>query len=131
MRILVIDDDRPHGESLLDLLQSKGHEALYAQTDADARWLADLLRFDLAILDHDMPGTSGLRLAALLTEKFPGLLCVIVSARPAAEIPLGGLRFLPKPLPIPALLEMLIDLERQRGGAPLVLRTGFPMVKYR
>jgi len=131
MRILVIDDDRPHGESLLDLLQSKGHEALYAETDADARWLADLLRFDLAILDHDMPETSGLHLAAVLAEKLPGLLCVIVSARPASEIPLGGLRFLPKPLAIPALLEILLEFERKKEGAPLVVRSDFPMVKYR
>jgi DNA-binding response OmpR family regulator len=131
MRILVIDDDRPHGESLIDLLESSGHEAWFAETDSDARWLADLLRFDLAILDHDMPGTSGLLLAAMLTERIPGLPCIIVSARPASEIPLGGLGFLPKPLSISALLEMVLDLERRKGGSPLVVRSGFPVVKYR
>jgi len=133
MRILILDDYRSHGESLAELLGSIGHEATYAETYSDAEWLLDLLRFDIALLDFDMPGLSGPAVAARLAARFPRIRSVIMSARkptPARLKEIGSLPFLEKPVPMAVLLELLRDVERELLGVALVQRTAFSVVKY-
>ena len=134
MRILVIDDYKSHGESLAELLGAKGYEALYAESYRDAEWLLDLLRFDLAVLDFDMPGMSGPAVAAKLSERFPSLRSVIMSAHtptgPRLK-ELGNLLFLEKPVLTNALLDIVTRIERDLAGSALVLRGRLPVVKYK
>lgn len=134
MRILVMDDYRSHGESLAELLGAKGHEALYAESYSDAEWLLNLMRFDFALLDFDMPGMSGPAVAQRLSKRFPSIRSVIMSAKTPAGprlSELGGLRFLQKPVSTRALLEILCQAERDLVGLALVQRTGFSLVKYK
>jgi DNA-binding NtrC family response regulator len=134
MRILIVDDYKTHGESLADLLSSKGHEAIYAESYADAEWLLELMRFDLALLDFDMPGMSGPTVAAKLTARHPSLRSVILSAHvPTGErlVELGGLPFLAKPVPTTALLQMLEQVARELAGLSLIQRSAFSIVKYK
>lgn len=133
MRILIIDDYRLHAESLVDLLGTLGHEALYAPSYSEAQWLLDLFPFDLAILDFDMPQMSGPAIAAKLAERFPSMRSVIVSAHSlegARRVELGSLLFLPKPLQPQALAALLQSLQAVDAGLPLTVRRAFPMVKY-
>lgn len=133
MRILVMDDYRSHGESLAEFLAAKGHEALYAETYAEAQWLVDLMRFDFALLDFDMPGMSGPRVAQGLAKRLPKIQSVIMSAKTPSGVrlaELGGLRFLQKPVYTSALLEILGQLERDMAGLALVQRSSFSLVKY-
>jgi DNA-binding response OmpR family regulator len=133
MRVLVIDDYQSHGESLAEFLQTRGHEALYASGYADAEWLLGLFRFDLAILDFDMPGMSGPAMAAKLAERSPNLRCVIVSAHTPAgkrRAELGDLPFIKKPVAPRELLEFLEALDRERVGYSVVLRSTYSIVKY-
>ena len=134
MRILVMDDYRPHGESLTELLQSKGHDALYAQTLADAEWLLELFHFDVAFLDFDMPLRSGPEVAAVLSDRFPTLRSVIVSAHapvgPRRE-ELGDLLFLQKPVLLDALWELVNTIQREQAGSSLVRRRAYSIIKYR
>lgn len=131
MRILVVDDDRSHGESLLDLLQSRGHEALHAQTPEDAGWLLGLLRFDAALIDHDLGASSGVELAARLAQTVPDIRCVLVSARPRSELAAGSLPFLQKPLALEAVVSLLGDLEREKAGTRVIIRAEFPLIRAR
>ncbi len=134
MRILVMDDYRSHGESLAELLGAKGHDALYAETYSDAEWLLDLLRFDFALLDFDMPGMSGPAVAQRLSKRFPSIRSVIMSAKTptgARLAELGGLRFLQKPVATSTLLEVLRQVERDLAGLALVQRSAFSLVKYK
>ena len=134
MRILVIDDYRNHGESLLDLLRTLGHDALYAQSYGEAQWLLDLFRFDLAVLDFDMPETTGPAAARHLATRFPDMEQVIVSAhalRGTRREEVGDLAFLPKPVNRTALAALLDQIEQARIGSALVLRGPFAVIKYK
>ena len=133
MRILVIDDYQPHGESLRELLEARGHEALYAESYSHARGHLEVLRFDLAFLDLDMPSLRGPIVADLLAERFPGLRSVIVSAHAMTDDrrrEVGDRPFLRKPVSIEALLECLARVERELVGLAVVPRSVFPIAVY-
>jgi DNA-binding NtrC family response regulator len=134
MRILVMDDYQSHGEGLAEFLGSRGYEAIYAASYADAEWLLALMRFDLAVLDFDMPGLPGPAVAAKLAERFPQLRSVIMSARPPSgprKAELGSFLFLEKPVPTDALLEIVGRVEKEIAGFSVVLRSVFSVVKYK
>ncbi len=70
MRILVADDDAAGARALACLLELLGHHVVGPAADgAQAVDLAGSERPDLAILDVDMPGVSGLEAAATLTRR--------------------------------------------------------------
>jgi len=133
MRVLVIDDYQSHGESLAEFLQTRGHEAMYSGGYADAEWLLGLFRFDLAILDFDMPGMSGPAMAAKLAERFPRLRSLIVSAHAPVgkrRAELGDLPFIKKPVPPQELLDFIEAMNRERVGFSIVLRSAYSLVRY-
>lgn len=85
LRVLIVEDDLAARESLLALLRER--EAL-AHAVADA--LSALLcvqqqGFDVALLDWDLPGMSGLELAGLLRTQHPQLVLIAVTGRVAPE----------------------------------------------
>ena len=132
MRILVVDDYRTHGESLAELLQSRGHEAMYAERFADAEWLLGLFRFDIAFLDFDMPGMTGPTIARKIADLYPGVHSVILSARVpegARRTELGDLPFLEKPVTTAVLFALVERLERERAGSALIPRGVFSIKK--
>lgn len=59
LRILVVDDDRDHADSLADLFALEGHrpEVAYCAQDAIDKFLKN--DFDLAFIDVVMPGMNG------------------------------------------------------------------------
>src|SRR5262249_61342241 len=73
MKILIVDDDQQHGESLAELLCSRGYEAFYAPNQEEAEWLSSLFRFDLSIIDFDLRRTTGPELARDLVKEDPAL----------------------------------------------------------
>jgi DNA-binding response OmpR family regulator len=134
MRILVLDDYRPHGESLRDLISSQGYEALYAETYACARAFLARIRFDLAFLDYDLRDMKGTQVATLLREEFPDMSAVIVSASASTarrEAAARDLPFLEKPVSPRRVAEFLMELERRQRGTSLVLRKALPIVRIR
>lgn len=134
MRILVLDDYRPHGEALADWLQTQGHEVAYAESYHDAEWLLDLYTFNLAFLDFDMPGMIGPDAARKLQGRLPALRCIILSALPPTGLrkeQLGELEFLSKPVALETLMGVLREVEQALRGYPLTLRSPFAIAKYR
>lgn len=130
MRILIVDDDRAHGEALSDLLGSRGHESYHASGLAEAAWFLELFRFDLALVDHDMPDVSGVEACRSLALRAPDLPTVAMSARETHRERCSreaALLFLPKPIAIERLLALLADLE---SGTSLTVRLEFPVEKY-
>jgi two-component system chemotaxis response regulator CheY len=133
LRILVIDDYQPHGESLSELLESRGHEAFYAPSYDAAEWVLSVHPFDVAFLDFDMPRLKGTVVARKLRERFPGLRPVILSAclsealRQATE---EDMLFLAKPVSLEAVLDCLARFERERAGSALTLRALYALTRY-
>ncbi len=133
LRLLIIDDDKAHGESLSDLLNTRGHEAYFAPSLAEALWLLDLFAFDLALLDYDMPENSGPQIARKLIAFDSRLRCVVMSAREnddTRQSELGNLPFMSKPISTDELFELLMDAMAEAAGTSLVVRASFPLVRY-
>ena len=115
-RILYIDDDEAFSFLVKTVCERRGHTVTiytdpYAAVDAVAQ-TPDA--WDLAIIDHRMPGASGIEIARTLRERHPDLPCVMISnfvtdemVKAAAEV--GVRRFLHKPYK-PDHLVALVEL---------------------
>lgn len=73
-RILVVDDEQ-HIVSLLSMtLRKQGYEVVSANNGEKAIALSDAFEFKMVILDHTIPGMSGLELANILPQELPVLM---------------------------------------------------------
>lgn len=71
-RILLVEDEAPVRELMVELLRRAGYDPETAPDAATALGLARLVRWDLVILDIDLPDLSGLDLYGRLTEIYGG-----------------------------------------------------------
>ena len=83
-KILVADDDADFGDILAFKLERAGHEVTVVHDGSAALELATQVRFDLLVLDCQMPGRTGLQvLAALRSDQAQVTLpIVLMSAHP-------------------------------------------------
>ncbi len=81
-RILVVDDERPVRDAVVDFLSDEGYHVLSAASGAEAIELVRAGRFALCILDLRMPGMSGTELALELRAMEPGIKLLIITGSP-------------------------------------------------
>lgn len=117
--LLLVDDHPLFRDGLSAALR---HQApgLRVQAVGSAAEVADLLAsdaegFDLVLLDYRLPGTDGLRCAAQLMERYPGLGVGLMSGVDDPTLAqrtrdAGLVAYLPKTLEVPALLAHLRQL---------------------
>ncbi|MEW6586060.1 MAG: response regulator [Nitrospirota bacterium] len=67
-KILIIDDDEKHLLATKEILENEGYEVLVHDLGFGSTNLIKEVQPDLVLLDINMPGLSGDRLAALLKE---------------------------------------------------------------
>ena len=80
LRILLVDDEPILLDTLCDALQAAGHVVEpVASGEAALAHLAAPLRFDLVLLDHNMPGLSGLQTLVQIRKRHPGLPVILSS----------------------------------------------------
>ena len=70
-RILVVDDEPLVCEAVKMLLVFDGHQVETARDGTSALTLAVPDKFDLVLVDYEMPGMKGDQLAAALKERLP------------------------------------------------------------
>jgi two-component system, NtrC family, response regulator HydG len=58
-RILIVDDDADHAESLADILEMRGHQVELAYTGEDAISRFSEVDFDIVLMDVKLPGRNG------------------------------------------------------------------------
>ena len=68
--VLIVDDDRPTREMLVEYLQSHGFRALQADGGAAMREVIERDPPDVVLLDIRLPGEDGLTLARFLREHY-------------------------------------------------------------
>ena len=123
-RILVVDDSK-----LARMAVAKALNAIHpdwtrveAANAEEALALAKADAFDLAILDFNMPGLSGLDLAAELLALKPSMPLAVISANHQVEVVTRarevGATFLQKPLTDTAMKDFLADASRRLSGTP-------------
>jgi CheY-like chemotaxis protein len=116
-KILITDDNRPFAENLAEILEDAGYEPTIADSGAEALKLAAATRFDVLLSDMRMPNMGGAELVHRIRRQDPGLPAIVITAytydndltRARQE---GLLAILAKPVPVPALIELLAVARR-------------------
>ncbi len=85
MQLLLVEDDAVVAEVVCGLLARLGHRVVHAPHGLAALAELEIARFDLALLDLDLPGIDGLALARLIRGKGLALPLVALTARADAE----------------------------------------------
>jgi DNA-binding response OmpR family regulator len=158
MRVLVVDDEVEMAALLSRGLVAEGYEVDIAADGIRAITLAARTKYDLAVLDVNMPGMSGFELCRRLRDQVRGIGIILLTAREAVDDRVRGLDagaddYLTKPFAFAELAArlralrrrealgatsiefggMTIDLEshriRGRGGESRLSRTEFDLLK--
>ncbi len=111
-RYLIVDDNVAFAENLAEIVRDDGAEVAVAADGAQALALVRTTRFDALVTDMRMPVMGGARLVHEIRFADPGLPALVVTAYTGADELLaarqeGLLAVLPKPAPLPRLLELL------------------------
>jgi CheY-like chemotaxis protein len=120
--ILVVDDDVDTCQNLSDILAEFGHEVDTAHDGPSALEKIRRKHYDVALLDMNMPGMSGLELHREIRNLGAGTVAMIVTAYATMEtereaLGAGMWRVLSKPVDLDELLPLVERAVRQ----PLVL----------
>jgi signal transduction histidine kinase/CheY-like chemotaxis protein len=119
LAVLLVEDDPTIAEVVTGLLQARGHTVRAVSHGLAALTEAALHRFDIALLDLDLPGMDGLSLATQLRAQGMNLPLLAVTARADAQAEAlaraAGLDgFLRKPVTGELLAEAMASLLRGR-----------------
>jgi len=101
-RIVVVDDDRDMGASLVDVLSDAGYTAEAYQTGPDALAAVEQCHPDLLITDLVMNGMQGMEVLRAAKQRDPSLAVVVITAFGTIEsaveaMRLGAFYYLTKP----------------------------------
>jgi len=126
-RILVVDDDPSVREMLSRVLEGEHYQATSAASGPEALSLVARTKFDLVLLDLNMPGQGGWDTFERLTTDNPLLPIIIITARPnqlflALGSGVGAL--LEKPLDFPSLLRTISELLAEPAETRLARMAG-------
>jgi CheY-like chemotaxis protein len=112
-KILLADDDAAIRQILLRLLVDENYFVLTAANGAEALELADTTKFDLALLDLNMPVKDGWQTFEQLAIKYPALPIIVITARPNqffSALAAGVGALLEKPLDFARLFSTIHNL---------------------
>ena len=107
-KILVIDDDRGHAETLAEVIEKEGHDCTLAFNGTDGSLALDRDDFDLIITDLVMNDLSGLEILRKAKGKSPEAEVLVVTGYASEETAIealdeGASDYIAKPLKIPIL----------------------------
>jgi two-component system, response regulator PdtaR len=110
-RLLLVEDDRLISATLAAGLHASGYDVATASSAEAAQRLLEAQCFDLAILDEQLPGMTGLELAEQMRETY-ALPVIFLTAfgdagRVRGAIERGALAYLVKPVDLAQLLPTL------------------------
>jgi two-component system OmpR family response regulator len=121
MRILLVEDDRMIGESVLAALRSEGYDADWVADGESAEAAAASVAYDLLVLDLGLPGQDGLALLRGLRARRQTLPVIITTARDGVSQRIAGLDagaddYLLKPFDLDELLARIRAQLRRAAG---------------
>lgn len=119
IKLLIVEDDDGFRETAGHWLQRKGHQVEQAPNGHIALKLAEQTCFDVAIVDMNMPGISGLEVLQRMQEICPETELIVLTGQATVEnaveaMKLGACDYLTKPFPL-ADLERRCQLAAERG----------------
>ena len=113
MRLLIVEDDVDFAEVLARAMRKRGVEVELAHNAATARDIAEHFAPSHALVDLKLPGESGLRVVAALSERWPALAIVVLTgyasiATAVEAVRLGARHYLAKPANADEILAALL-----------------------
>lgn len=124
LRVLVVDDDVRVADSLIQILNASGHQAIAAYSAEAAMKLAEKVNPDAVISDVVMGPVSGIELTNHIREHYPACRVLLfsgyASTRAFTEAFLtreSSVKFLPKPVNPNRILDFLASCGP--GDAPV------------
>jgi DNA-binding response OmpR family regulator len=122
MRILVVEDDRPLADVVVEGLRDAGMAVDVAYDGLDAAAKLDVYPYDIVVLDRDLPGLHGDALCTSITDSQQVSMVLMLTAAdsPADRVSglgLGADDYLPKPFHFPELILRIRALARRRPAA--------------
>lgn len=86
-KILVVEDDEPMKNILVETLADDGHAVEFALDGKQAFDVFPSGEFDLVITDVRLPGMDGVEVLSRLKKRNPGLLSIVMTGYAADDIP--------------------------------------------
>lgn len=125
MKLLIVEDDIDFAEALSRAMQKRGATVELAHDATSALAIAKHFAPSHAIVDLKLPGESGLKVVAALTERIPGIAIVVLTgyasiATAVEAVRLGARHYLAKPANAD---EILAALQRDQPDATLEVST--------
>lgn len=117
-KILIIDDDPSILETVTDLLETAGYQALAALGGAQGLNVARTERPDLILVDYHMPEMNGLAVAERLkadaaTRRIPVIALTSGTAADANKLVAAGcIGFIPKPFDVETFPGLILEFLR-------------------
>lgn len=121
MRILLVEDNQPLAEGLAQLLTGAGYAVDWVGDGVSAEALAAAERFDLIILDLNLPEMDGLSFLRVIRARHNQAAVLILTARGTPEdrirgLDLGADDYLVKPFDIGEFEARVRSLLRRQAG---------------
>jgi len=128
MRVLVVEDVPSMADDIAEGLRDQGMAVDVAYDGLDASAKLDLNRYDVVVLDRDLPGRHGDTVCRMITQGDDPAMVLMLTAADTADdrvtgLGLGADDYLPKPFHFPELVLRVRALARRRPTAqPRILR---------
>lgn len=84
MKIIVVDDEPIIADTLVDILNGEGHDALAVSEGKSAIQWAELVRPDAVVTDVIMPGLNGIETAKIILKLLPSCRIILFSGQAAS-----------------------------------------------
>lgn len=122
MRVLVVEDVLRLADDIAEGLRDQGMAVDVAYTGLDAAAKVDVNRYDVVILDRDLPGIHGDAICRMITGgDDPAMVLMLTAADTPADrvdgLGLGADDYLPKPFHFPELVLRIRALARRKPTA--------------
>ncbi|NBE94959.1 response regulator transcription factor [Nonomuraea sp. KC401] len=130
MRVLVVEDHRELAETLAGGLRREGLAVDVAYDGAGALERSSVNRYDVVVLDRDLPGLHGDQVCrALVRERYPARILMLTAAATIDDrvdgLSVGADDYLPKPFAFAELVARVRALARRAQPAvPPILAHG-------
>lgn len=126
--ILLVEDDREISRNLTLLLQGESFSVTTAATQAQAAALADTQRFDLALVDLNLPDGSGYAVCTALQQSGGVPVIFLTASGDEASVVtglnMGAADYITKPFRPRELIARIQAALRRSGRAPQLFRRG-------
>ena len=128
MRVLVVEDVHRLADDIAEGLRDHGMAVDTSYDGVDAAAKLELNRYDVVLLDRDLPGLHGDTLCRMITHsEDPAMVLMLTAAGTNTDrvtgLSLGADDYLPKPFHFPELVLRVRALARRRPTAqPRILR---------